>query len=161
MSSVISRDWSVISSTIHQFGVIISTSKYLSRKNCSPASGKWICLTLRAWVKINVWPNNDLIIFSGLLTLEGEQETPRDGESTAVVWGSQGTDTWWVYSDGRVRKDAEYAWWKLRGECWFCWSGGTESGSFSILATQQTHVWRNLFLHSPNVNVLFHITWNL
>lgn len=61
-------------------------------------------------MEINVWPNNDLIIFPGLLMVDPEQGSPPDGGSTVVVWGSQRMDMWQVYNKGWGRNEEEHAW---------------------------------------------------
>lgn len=99
-------------------------------------------------VEMNVWPKNDLIIFPGLVTLEPEQESPPDGESTPAVWGSRGTDTW------RVRNEAEHARWKLRDECWL----DARKGGKIQLGDSTNPFIHGSFLHGSDVNVLFPIT---
>lgn len=64
--------------TVSLFGIIDFFHFQIPiKENCLPASGELIRWRLRAQVEINVWPNNDLIIFPGLLMLDPEQESPQ------------------------------------------------------------------------------------
>lgn len=71
------------------------------KENCLPARGELISLRLQAQVEINVWPNTDLTVFPGLLTLEPDQESPTDGRADSGSVGKPGNRyvtrlPWWM-----------------------------------------------------------------